>query len=77
MLALVVNILQYFYLPTSLSALSYRHFREQYLFTSLNYSGVHRVARVSSNVNKPPYATMFGARFYCAQQGRQKSVDNI
>jgi hypothetical protein len=32
----------------------------------LNYWGVHPVARVSSNVNKPPYATMFGARFYCA-----------
>jgi hypothetical protein len=32
----------------------------------LNYCGVHPVARVSSNVNKPPYATMFGARFYCA-----------
>jgi hypothetical protein len=29
----------------------------------LNYWGVHPVARVSSNVNKPPYATMFGARF--------------
>jgi hypothetical protein len=25
----------------------------------LNYWGVHPVARVSSNVNKPPYATMF------------------
>jgi hypothetical protein len=33
---------------------------------NLNYWGVHPVARVSSNVNKPPYATMFGARFYCA-----------
>jgi hypothetical protein len=33
----------------------------------LNYWGVHPVARVSSNVNKPPYATVFfGARFYCA-----------
>jgi hypothetical protein len=32
----------------------------------LNYWGVHPVARVSSNVNKPPYTTMFGARFYCA-----------
>jgi hypothetical protein len=33
----------------------------------LNYWGEHPVARVSSNVNKPPYATMFfGARFYCA-----------
>jgi hypothetical protein len=32
----------------------------------LNYCGVHPVARVSSNVNIPPYATMFGARFYCA-----------
>jgi hypothetical protein len=28
--------------------------------------GVHPVARVSSNANKPPYATMFGARLYCA-----------
>jgi hypothetical protein len=27
---------------------------------------VHPVARVSSNVNIPQYATMFGARFYCA-----------
>jgi hypothetical protein len=27
---------------------------------------VHPVARVSSNVNKPLYATMFGAPFYCA-----------
>jgi hypothetical protein len=25
----------------------------------VNYWGVHPVARVSSNVNKPPYATMF------------------
>jgi hypothetical protein len=34
---------------------------------NFNYWGVHPVARVSSNVNKPPYATMFvGARFYCA-----------
>jgi hypothetical protein len=33
---------------------------------SLNYWGVHPVASVSSNVNKPPYATLFGARFYCA-----------
>jgi hypothetical protein len=33
----------------------------------INYWGAHPVARVSSNVNKPPYATMFfGARFYCA-----------
>jgi hypothetical protein len=32
----------------------------------LNFWGVHPVARVSSNVNKPPYAAMFGARFYCA-----------
>jgi hypothetical protein len=32
----------------------------------VNYWGVHPVARVSSNVNKPPYATTFGARFYCA-----------
>jgi hypothetical protein len=31
-----------------------------------NYWGVHPAARVSSKVNKPPYATMFGARFYCA-----------
>jgi hypothetical protein len=36
------------------------------LFYALNYWGVHPAARVSSNVNKPPYATMFGARFYCA-----------
>jgi hypothetical protein len=33
---------------------------------NLNYWVVHPVALVSSNVNKPPYATMFGARFYCA-----------
>jgi hypothetical protein len=32
----------------------------------LNYWGVHPVARVSSNVNKPLYATMSGDRFYCA-----------
>jgi hypothetical protein len=37
------------------------------MITIVNYWGVHPVTRVSSNVNKPPYATMFfGARFYCA-----------
>jgi hypothetical protein len=28
------------------------------LLCRLNYWGAHSVARVSSNVNKPPYATM-------------------
>jgi hypothetical protein len=28
-----------------------------------NYWGVHPVARVFSNVNKPPYATMFWCSF--------------
>jgi hypothetical protein len=37
------------------------------ILLSFNYWGVHPVARVSSNVNKPPYTTtFFGARFYCA-----------
>jgi hypothetical protein len=35
-------------------------------YKEFNYWGVHPVARVSSNVNKPPNATMFDARFYCA-----------
>jgi hypothetical protein len=35
------------------------------MLANLNYWGVHPAARVSSNVNKPPYATMFfGALFY-------------
>jgi hypothetical protein len=29
------------------------------VIVTLSYWGVHPVARVSSNVNKPPYATMF------------------
>jgi hypothetical protein len=38
----------------------------RFIVSNLNYWGVHPVARVCSNVNKPPYATMFGACFYCA-----------
>jgi hypothetical protein len=35
------------------------------MLANLNYWGVHPVVSVSSNVNKPPYATMFfGTRFY-------------
>jgi hypothetical protein len=31
-----------------------------------NSRGNYEAPYYSSNVNKPPYATMFGARFYCA-----------
>jgi hypothetical protein len=51
-------------LPRTPSTVTYHPVRaESTAALEINYWGVQPVARVPSNVNKPPYATMFGARF--------------